>query len=612
MVTVVISGLLFAGLVAALLVATGADNSIQSFSKEGLNDKYIVATEVDQPNVAKAYTDPATITRAEQIYIQTIADKKAEAKKLNIAYDPSTEQSPIINIPGGTGQSAMTRLNPLAPASQQAIQEYAQTHPDPGLPELKKDTQGYQAVAFYATTSSTPSDGQLSTMQNGTENFTADAQSSNGSSHDILQANGLALTDEGLVQPYLLPGAKTNADEIPVAVTYSEATKLLNLTSLPKTASPQQQLDRIQELYKRAGSATFSACYRNNVSEQQIQSAIGQAADIAKNSGNKDYQKPDLIYGLPAADTCGQATILSDTRTKAEKLADQNQDTFNAMFGQTVNPVQQKFTFHIVGLTPDQNISGMSTTVSGILKNVVGSSLSSAVTVPTAMLDQLPNASQIKSLLFPSGPTAFGFSPTSYFAEFANASDARGFIDNKSCTTGPSGRCATPGKPFGLNAYGSNSIAVQDLRHKFSHFFTLAGLVVVIIALVIMGGTIGRMIADGRRETAVFRAIGAKRIDIAITYTIYTLCLSLYVAIFALVAGVFVAKGFDYHFWKSTTVQAQLLFGASDTSREFHFIAWTSLIWLVLLAALGCGLLGMTLPLLRNARRSPIKDMREE
>jgi ABC-type antimicrobial peptide transport system permease subunit len=164
-----------------------------------------------------------------------------------------------------------------------------------------------------------------------------------------------------------------------------------------------------------------------------------------------------------------------------------------------------------------------------------------------------------------------------------------------------------------LNAYGSNSIALEDLRHKFIHFFELGTLGVVAIAIVIMTGTVGRMIADGRRETAVFRAIGAKRLDIASVYGVYTLCLSTCIAIFSLAVGVLAAYGFDHHFWASTTVQAQLLFGASDTSREFHFHAFnTTSIVLVMAVAIGCGMVGMVLPLLRNVRRSPIKDMREE
>ena len=611
-ITVVVSGLLFAGLIGALIVAAGTSKSIESFSQEGLNSRYIVATSVDQPNSAKAFSDAGTRTRAQQIYDQTVAAKKAEAKKLGIVYDPSTDQAPLITIPAMAGQPSSQQLNPTTPAAQRAIQEYADAHPDPGMPELRADAQKYHPTAFYTTTMSEPADGVLATMQNGQENFSSDSQSARDRQRDVLQSNGLAMIDDGLVKPFLLPGSSDKSDAIPVVVTYAQAQQLMGLTALPKSASAQQRLDRLKELYAKAGESTFSACYRNSVSSQQIQTAITQAQEIAKNKGNKDYQKPELIYGLPSADSCGQATVLSDTRTKSEKTADANQDIFDRMFGQTVDPVQRKFTFRIVGLQPDQNTGGNKTTMSDLLEDIVGSSLNTALTIPAGMLNKLPDSAGVKALLFPPGTSPFGFSPTSYFVEFSNAQDARNFINHKSCTTGPSGRCGTKAKPFGLTAYGTNSIAIQDLKHKFVHFFLLAALVVIAIALVIMGGTVGRMIADGRRETAVFRAIGAKRLDIADIYTVYTLCLSLYVALFALAAGLAAAFAFDHHFWKSTTVQAQLLFGASDSSRTFHFFALTPYIWLVVALAVACGFFSMILPLLRNIRRSPIRDMREE
>lgn len=609
--SVFVSGLLFAGLVAALVVATGTYKSIESFNHEGLNNRYIVSTAVDQPNSANAYLDPSTVARAQQIYAQRIADKKAEAKKLGIAYDAAAELSPVITIPAGQGQTEPTvRLNPLSTSSQQAIEEYAKAHPDPGISELKADAKNYHPTAFYSTTTSTIK-GSLATMQSGQEDFSQTQPESR--QKDIIQSNGMALTDTALVKPFLLPNAVNKANNIPVVISYSQAAQLLGLTPLSNTASANQQAARIRTLYAKAAALTFNACYRNSVSEQQIQTAQTQAQEIAQNKNNKSYHKPSLIYGLPTSDSCGQARVISDTRTKTETTDQSKQDQFNRMFDQEVDPVQQKLTFQVKGLKPDQTVGGNSTTTSEILKDVVGSSLDTTIIIPTSLFSSLPNAADLQSLLFSTETNPYGgFSPTTYFVELANATDARNFIDQKSCTTGPSGRCGTVTKPFQLTAYGSNSIGIEDLKHKFVHFFELAVLIVVAIAIVIMGATVGRMIADGRRETAVFRAIGAKRIDIASIYTVYTFCLSLYVAIFAVGAGLILAYIFDRSFWQSATVSARLLFGASDSSREFHFFGFTPMIWLVALLAIICGMASILLPLLRNARRSPINDMREE
>lgn len=615
-VTVVISGLLFAGLIAVLIVARGAENSIAFFNKEGLNSRYIVATSPNAPATFNAFEDPNVMAAAQQIYDQTVADKKAAAKQLGIAYDPSTEPAPTVTLPAQPGRAAKTMLSFSSPAAQQALQNYADAHPVPGLPQLKAVAKPYHPIGFYQTTSGGPN-GTLSVMQNGQEDFSADdpeqPKGPPGQSSP-LQDGAMQRSDPQLTKPFLLPNQPQQYTQtaVPIILSYARAQKLLGMQSLPKGASPAQKLSQIKELYRKAQSITIAACYRNSVSEQQIQTAITQAADIAKNTGNAHYQKPELVYGLPPADSCGPATILRDVRSASAKKLQAKQDEFDKMFGKEVDPVQQKLTFRVVGLTPDQNLDAP-TTFSGILRNIVGSSLNQEIVVPSDMLQQMPNAATVESILFPKALNPLGFSPTLYYAEFTNADDARNFINNKSCTTRPDGACATATKPFQLNTYGSNSIALDDLRHKFLHFFEIGTLVVMAIAVVIMTGTIGRMIADGRRETAVFRAIGAKRLDIATIYTVYTFCLSLYVALFALIAGVALAYVFDHHFWLATTVQAQLLFGASDTSRSFHFFSIDArAVGLVLLIAIACGLVSMLLPLLRNVRRSPIKDMREE
>ena len=73
--------------------------------------------------------------------------------------------------------------------------------------------------------------------------------------------------------------------------------------------------------------------------------------------------------------------------------------------------------------------------------------------------------------------------------------------------------------------------------------FTIVALVIAAIAALIMMGMIGRVIGDSRRETAVFRAIGAKRNDIRAIYSTYTFFLSLGIVVATLVIGTAVAAG---------------------------------------------------------------------
>lgn len=618
-ITVLLAGLLFGVLIAALAVSRGAVDSIHNFSKEGLNSRYIAQAYTDPPFAGNAVMQNRDLqARTQEIYDQTIADKKAAAKRLDIPYDPSTEQSPFITFPATAGQPEQKYLNILAPAAQQALQEWVSTKATPGLKELKQTAAIYHPSHFYEMRTLAPTGGAITTMQHGVEDFnrTPEQMQSNGkqSQPDIFQMGGLQLQDPAMTKPFILPtAAAADPNALPIIVPYSRAETLLGLTALPKSASAEQRLARIRDLYAKAGNITGYACYRNTVSSTQIETAITQAAEIAKNAGNKDYHKPTLIYGLPAADSCDQAPIISDTRTKDEKTLAAKQDEFTKEFGGTVDPMQQKLAFHVVGLAPDPEDGSSKTTIRGILQDIVGSSLQGAIVVPADMFEKMPNVAQLKSLLIPTKNDFYLGSQTSYFVEFASADDARNFIAKKTCTTKYTGNCATPDKPFQLNAFGSNSIALQDLQNKFARFFRIAALVVVVLAIIILTGTIGRMIADGRRETAVFRATGAKRLDIALIYGFYTLLLSCIVAAASLVLGLIAAVIFDHHYWQQTTLQAKLLFGASDNTRVFHYFGIdVRQMGLVLLIAIGAGLVSMIIPIMRNVRRNPIKDMREE
>jgi hypothetical protein len=491
-----------------------------------------------------------------------------------------------------------------------------QAHPFPSLTQLQKVASSYKPINFYSSLPIQPNNGTLLTMKDGQESFVAagDPEQYAGQTDPLMQGQ-LALMSAGLTKSFLLPNTKAvtaaNPDAIPLIVPYSVATKLLALPALPGSASATQKLDRIKELYAKVGRVTLSVCYRNEVSEEQIQAAISTAAGIAKNADNKQYQKPELIYGLPPASSCAAAPVLSDTRTKAEKTGQANQDTFNAEFGAVVNPDQQKLIFRVAGLEPNQQSGAPSNSAAGIFQSLVGSSLSGTIAIPQDLYNKLPSVARYNALLTSRTPSVY-YNANGYYAEFSNANAARNFLNKENCTPKSDGICPLAAKPFELMAFGSNSIALQDLQHKFNRFFTLAALAVIAIAIVIMAGTVGRMIADGRRETAVFRAVGAKRLDIASIYSVYTVLLSLLVAVFALVSGVVIARAADSYLWRSTTAQAQLAFGGSRALLQFHFFSYTSKIWLVAAAAIGSGIVSMLLPLARNIRRNPIKDMRDE
>lgn len=164
-----------------------------------------------------------------------------------------------------------------------------------------------------------------------------------------------------------------------------------------------------------------------------------------------------------------------------------------------------------------------------------------------------------------------------------------------------------------IDAYGSNSLALDSTKRTFGKFFGIAALVIAGIACVIMMGTVGRMIADSRRETAVFRAIGAKKLDIAQIYVMYTVFLSLLISAFALIAGTVFALVVHSRYAEDFTVESILAYNAQDLNKTFSLYAFNiSDVLIIVGLAIAAGLISAVLPLFRNLRRNPIRDMRDD
>lgn len=617
-ITVGVSGLLFSLLVFVLVVYSGVEQSIDNFSQEGLGKRYIVAASdgsIYNADPTKLYGDKDIIARANVIYKETIEAKKKEAKRLNIMYDPEIEIPPVDK----RNQDGWLDLS--SEAAQKALTEYTKAHPTKeSLTNIKENLAPYRPTAYFVGQSATPGDGVLQTMKNGKEKFVEEDKNRNQyaginpyEEADDPAATGLQILDGELTGPFILKNTKwqPNQGTIPVIITYNSAEKFLGIKKLASDATAKEKLARITEVRERAGNITFDICYRNTTSRALIDTAIATQKEIEKNKGKKEYKKPSLIYGLPAEDACGASPIASDTRTSAEKLYDERQKEFDRKFSGYEDPRQAKLKFRAVGLSP--GVTASSGLATDIVSTLLNSSLNGSWIIPRDMYSKLPQEQRHSNVLEQEqGSSGFWFDyagPTrQYYAEFANASDARAAIKKYSCGFGGCGQ-----HDIYLAQYGSGSITLAEVKDGAIQGLTIVAAVIAGIAALIMAGTIGRMIADGRRETAVFRAIGAHRIDISLIYLVYTLLLSLRVAIFGLLLGLALAFVLNYYISPDATAGAQLMFGSSDLEKQFIFYGFASveLLYVVGLVFL-TGLISMILPLLRNVRRNPIRDMRDE
>ena len=159
----------------------------------------------------------------------------------------------------------------------------------------------------------------------------------------------------------------------------------------------------------------------------------------------------------------------------------------------------------------------------------------------------------------------------------------------------------------------SNSSALDDAQNTISGWLVYLIAAIAFLATIIMWFMISRVITDSRHETAVFRAIGFKRIDITFIYLLYVFMLTILIMMFALLFGVIGTLLVNAQFSTNLTVQAQYVFGDFWQNKQVNLAYFDyQKITLILMLILSISLISAIVPLYRNVRRNPIKDLKEE
>lgn len=193
---------------------------------------------------------------------------------------------------------------------------------------------------------------------------------------------------------------------------------------------------------------------------------------------------------------------------------------------------------------------------------------------------------------------------------FDTIPQARSFIDRETCPTSDLG-CK---KKFLSEPYGSNYLILDEISKLLAKAVLYILPVVLLLATIIIWFTMSRIMADNRRETAIYRAMGAKRRDIVAIYLTYTVFITLRIGVTSLLLGIFIAWMVNVTYGNQLSATTSIYFGIQgDTTPTFSLFDLSSpYIFVVPCLLFVVGLIAVAYPLLRNVRRSPIRDMREE
>lgn len=626
-ITILLASLLFGVLIAISLITTGALRSVASFREDGLTNRYIVSVNANPKSdtLYQIRRNPEMIAEAKKRYESLVEEKKAEAEKLDIRYSQASDQPPYAELMDGTGEALTIR------DSNGIVQDLLEGHfkDKPVIDEahLTDIASQYQAIdRFNLTYRAVLGGSTLETLPNGGEVFYD--QSDNAARDEnylppVIEPYSMIIAPSNLTEPFMLPNNANwtpNDSSIPIILPQDKIETLLTADKLADDADASDKLKHLKELREDAANLTIQTCYRNDASNTLIQQTLQQDKEMKANENDEDYQKPSIIYNLPDPTKCENAYIVSDTRTDDEKTQDANQDIFDRKFNNKTDPKSYFVNFKVVGISPpitngDQtNPDEVATDISDVIDDLLKTSGIGQM-VPQSLYSQIDDTEKEKyTEILNYTPNYFigNEDDVQRLVEFSNAQDAQKFIDEQGCTTGPEGICRPVDNDYQLRLAFTNSAALDDIEKRVGEMLRYAMLGVAIIAAIIMWIAVGRTITDGRHETAVFRAIGFNRVDIASIYILYTAILVLLIAIMATGIGFASAYTVDQILSPTLTAQAQYGFGGLDMTKEVNLIGHDrQQLSLVLLSCLTTGAIATLIPLISNVRRSPIRDMRE-
>ena len=611
-VTIIVAGLLFGVVVFGLTVLRASMASIGRFSRDTMSTRYLLAYSNHNKDQSELFynTPQDAKDRILALHKQHIADKKAAAKALSVEYDEKSEEEPIMKI----NQDDSGSLNRNSWAVKTFLRQYTDEK-NPLKPErIDAAAKRFDSSVTYRIQNVGGRDGSLDVMIGGREDFQRNKEAVPEQLNEFVSAAGYQeILDESLLNYYFLPHrAHAASNEIPVFISYNDAAVLLGKKPLPTTAQPQQHIERIRELRNEAGNITIQVCYRNNASSHLIQQALDQQRTAANKPKNEFDVKPSIEYALPAADSCGGAIVKKDNRSASEKMTDEKLQKFNQQFStENITPQQAKLTYRVVGLLPD---TAYGDDLKSKLAGALNANMPSRWIIPKQTFEAGAAKTYVPNILTTERRELSGGLSDTTIYEFIDAEHARAFYHATMCNGQPKDKdlCVDGVSNF-TRPFGSNSLVIEELQQQLTPILWYSLLGVIGVAAFILMLTISRTVADSRKESAIFRALGATRLDIAQIYVMYTLLLAGLIALFAIVAGLIGAGVIDVLYSADFSTAARYIIMPRDLNTTFQLFTFDPrIIALAAVSIVAAALIGSILPLVRNTRRNPMKDMRDE
>jgi hypothetical protein len=568
----IVSALLFAVLFFGAFIAAGIVNGANQVKDVGFNSRYLTSV-LSFGTRGDEYTAMST-----KIY--TEMDAELRARKITI--DQNTHNDPSYMA------EYSRRLNlAIFKGYADSLAKFEATLHDLGNPTGVYHMQNLalnEALTHHTDFQSDPKVKMLEAFAQ----TKAEAENK-----DPLARLEFSSVEKDMIRTQLAPGQTFDwqpGQPIPVILPYPYLERLAGKSFANVDVATKNEA--YKQLISEYAGKTIDYCSRNQAARQQLQDVVTYNYTVTN-----DKDKTTNPIAIPICGDFDQK-LLKKLEIITESSTTDQKPLFTAPALTTAKTARLQF--KIVGFMPGMSeFSGdfLSTMFSSVSMLPMGGS---PALIPAEV-------AKIEPLLAPEVTDAFR-GQQFLFADFASRADQKVFLANgcqgDECTNGT--------KPY-IQPYGNLSVALESIFAFMANVIAVAVVVMMAIAAIMILFTISKVIADSTKEIAVFRALGARRRDIAQIYYTYGGMLAFSALLFAAIIGAVCAYALNEVFgdkFAATLIQSV---GAYTQNPQVNLLGFEPL-WLagVVAALLLAAFVGITIPVLAALKRKLINILREE
>ncbi len=570
-----VGSLLFSVLFVAVIVAAGLYNAANQVKDVGYNSRYFTYIFNTRPQTLDY---PTVDTR-----IRSELDTELKARKITVTQDTHNDPSYISEY----GRRINKAFSASFEADTKKLEETVRKMGKPSAVYHLTRTAATDELTYQPDTTKDPQADALKKIE--------DEGGQTGGSGKFQQTQDVVTVEKDMLRTQLLPGQSFDwqpGQPIPVAIPYVQLEQLAGRSLTKLDAATKNAA--YKELIAQYSGKVITYCWRNSTAAQQLQSVVHY-----NHTASNDTDKATNPVAVPVCKDFDKA-VLKKIGVEADTVASDIKPLFEA----PPLPVAQtqQVQFKIVALTPGGQ--------SQFGNDFVEAMLNAVSTLPFAFNPILvPADVAAQQTLFKTDPSQpASMAPTYLMVDFANRADQRAFLDN-----GCKGNECQDGVKPALQPIGNLAVALEGVFSFLFNFMLIAGGVIMGIAAVLVLLTISKVIADSTKEIAVFRALGARRRDIAHIYYTYGAMLTGSTLLFALVIGTTLAYGVNVIYGSNFT--AQLIQSTGAYVQDPHVsLVGIQPVWLLAVAGalVVAAAIGVSIPVFAAIHRKLITILREE